>query len=79
MICTYLNLDPSTFFYNRSNGEPSIVEFYDPIQFMIPNPKNSRVIGTISKERSVEILSQIVQASAQKLRDNQELIRMRKS
>lgn len=60
MICNYLDLDPSSFFYNRSNGEPSIVEFYDPIQFMIPNPKNSREIPALTKERSVEILRNIV-------------------
>jgi hypothetical protein len=74
MICTYLEVNPEHFLRNRTNGEPTIVDICDPVQFMIPTPKASRVIETMSKSLCIEILKWIIPLSSQKIKDNQEAL-----
>ena len=63
MICTYLELNPENFLRNRPSGEPTIVDICDPVQFMIPTPKTSRVIETMDKNLCMEILRWVIPSS----------------
>jgi hypothetical protein len=74
MICEYLQIKSDVFLYNRPNGELTIVNYHDPIQLMIPTPKKSRAIEGLTKERSTEILEWLVHATADMVKDNQEII-----
>ena len=56
MICAFLEIDPEKFVRNRPSGEPTIVDYCDPVQFMIPTPKTGRVIENMEKKLSIELL-----------------------
>ncbi len=75
MICTYLNISPENFLRNRPNGEPTIVDQYDPVQFMIPTPKTSHVIETMDKNLCAEILRWVVPTASKKIKDNIETVK----
>ena len=45
---------------------------------MIPTPKKSKAIDTLTKERTIEILHWLVQATADMIKDNQELVVMKR-
>jgi len=70
MICTYLEINPENFLRNRTSGEPTIIDICDPVQFMIPTPKASRVIETMGKKLCMEILKWVIPLSFQKVQDN---------
>lgn len=41
-ICKYLDLEPRTLIFERPSGEPTIVDFIDPIQLMLPTVKKAQ-------------------------------------
>lgn len=78
MICTYLELDFQPFIHQRQNEEPTIVEYVDPIQFMIPAPKTSKVIDVMEKELCQDLLKHFVTFASKKIKDNQEIIMIKR-
>jgi len=78
MICEYLQIKSDVFLYNRPNGEPSIVEYQDPIQFMVPAPKRAKVIPTMGKVQCIETLFSLAMTIADILKDNLELVIMKR-
>ncbi len=79
MICTYLELDPQHFLKNRPNGDPTIVDSCDPVQFMIPTPKTSQIIQTMDKNLCKQILSWVIPLSFAKVQENQAKINLKKN
>ena len=78
MICEYLQIKPDVFLYNRPNGEPSIVEYQDPIQFMVPAPKRAKVIPTLGKVQCIETLFSLALTIGDIIKDNHELVIMKR-
>jgi len=78
MICEYLQIKPDLYIFNRPNGEPTIVEYQDPIQFMIPAPKKSKPIESLGKDKCIEILHSLVQTIADIIKDNADLAIMKR-
>ena len=79
MICTYLELDFVPFIYQRTPEEPTIVEYIDPIQFMIPTPKTSKVIDVMEKDLCRDLLKHIISVSSKKIKDNQEVVKIKRN
>lgn len=75
MICSYLDISPDHFLRNRLNGESTIVDQYDPVQFMIPTPKTSHVIETMDKSLCTEILNWVIHTASKKIKDNEETVK----
>ena len=79
MICTFLELDFVPFIYQRTPEEPTIVEYIDPIQFMIPTPKTSKVIDVMEKDLCRDLLKHIITVSSKKIKDNQEVVKIKRN
>jgi len=79
MICTFLELDYQPFIYKRPNEEPTIVEYLDPVQFMIPSPKISKVIDVMEKDLCRDLLKHFVVAASKKIKDNQEVVMIKRN
>lgn len=78
MVCEYLQIKPDVYLYNRPNDEHSIVEYQDPIQFMVPAPKRAKVIPTLGKVQCIEILFSLALTIADIIKANQEMVIMKR-
>jgi hypothetical protein len=59
-LCKYLDIEPRTFIFERPNGEPTLVEFLDAVQMMVPTPKKAQEIKVMKKSLCRDILMWIV-------------------
>ena len=74
MICTYLDIDFESFLHYRPNGDLTIYYMMDPIQFMIPVPKKSKVIEVMEKDLAAQLLEWLIDQTVQKFKDNAEVV-----
>ena len=61
----------------RSSGEPTLIFFLDPIQFMIPTPKTSKNIEDLDKDRCRQILKDLVSGTSMKLKINEDSLKLK--
>eukprot|EP00347_Sterkiella_histriomuscorum_P007607 403348266 len=79
IICTFLEIDPDQFMYFRDAGSDiTIIDHLDPVQFMIPLPKNSKVIEGLDKPRASVILNEVLNAASNAFKDYKDLIQVKK-
>jgi hypothetical protein len=79
MICKYLNIDTEAFLYKRENGDETIIQSLDPVQFMIPEPKKSKTIEAMEKELTTQLLQSLMQSTVTKIKDNQDDVKVKRS
>ena len=71
MICQYLELDEDQFLYFRE-GQETIAESLDPVQFFIPTPDSSQAIPDLDKQKSILILNEVFNAASNTIKDYKE-------
>ena len=78
MLTRYVEIESDQFMYFRDGGEPTIMENLDPVQFMIPAPKTSKLVPDLEKSKSIVILNEILNAAASTIKDKKDLLKLRK-
>lgn len=64
--------------YFRDQGAITILDHIDPVQFLIPVPLSSKLIEGLDKPKAMTILNEILNAAANAMKDNKELIKVKK-
>ncbi|CDW71999.1 UNKNOWN [Stylonychia lemnae] len=78
VVCTYLEINPDQFMYLRDQGSLTILEHLDPIQFLIPVPVSSKIIEELDKTKALTILNEILNAAANAMKENKDIIKVKK-
>ena len=73
MLCRYLELDEEQFLYFR-DGQTTIVDSLDPVQFLIPTPETSKDIPDLPKQKLMIILNEVLNAASRTLKDYSDYI-----
>ena len=60
MICSYLDLEKEAYIFKRENGDKTILQNLDVLDFMFPSPKNCKVIEHMGKPLAIDLLKWLI-------------------